>query len=69
MEVEKIEKYQNIKREIKRLWKLRKVQIVPVVVVALRWSVAQAALGWSRFELMIQDHSDHGSSKEPMNPL
>ena len=34
-EVEKIEKYQELKREIKRLWKLRTVQIVPVVVGAL----------------------------------
>ena len=34
-EVEKIEKYQELKREIKHLWKLRKVQIVPVVVGAL----------------------------------
>ena len=34
-EVEKIEKYQELEREIKRLWKQRKVQIVPVVVGAL----------------------------------
>ena len=34
-EIEKIEKYQELKREIKRLWKLRTVQIVPVVVGAL----------------------------------
>ena len=34
-DIEKIEKYQELKREIKRLWKLRTVQIVPVVVGAL----------------------------------
>ncbi len=32
---EKIEKYQDLKREIKRLWKLRTVQVVPVVIGAL----------------------------------
>ena len=26
-------------------------------------------LGWSRSGSMIQDHSDHGASKEPTNPL
>ena len=34
-ETEKIEKYQNSKRELKRLWSLKKVEVVPVVVGAL----------------------------------
>jgi len=34
-EKEKVEKYQELKREIKRLWSLRKVQVVPIVVGAL----------------------------------
>ena len=34
-ELEKIEKYQNFKIELKRLWSLKKVEIVPVVVGAL----------------------------------
>ena len=34
-ESEKIEKYQELKRELKRIWSLRKVQVVPVVVGAL----------------------------------
>ena len=34
-ETEKITKYQDIKREIQRLWNLRKVEIVPVIVGAL----------------------------------
>ena len=34
-EKEKVEKYQDLKREIKRLWKLRNVEIVPVVIGAL----------------------------------
>ena len=34
-EKEKIEKYQDIKREIQRLWSLRKVSVVPVIVGAL----------------------------------
>lgn len=31
----KIEKYQDIKREIQRLWSLRKVSVVPVIIGAL----------------------------------
>ena len=31
-EKEKVEKYQYLKREIRRLWKLRNVEIVPVVI-------------------------------------
>ena len=34
-EQEKIEKYQDLKREIARLWHLRKVSVIPVVVGAL----------------------------------
>ena len=34
-EKEKAEKYQDLKREIRRLWKLRNVEIVPVVIGAL----------------------------------
>ena len=34
-EKEKVEKYQDLKKEIRRLWKLRNVEIVPVVIGAL----------------------------------
>ena len=34
-EIEKIGKYQKLKRELKRLWSLKKFEIVPVVVEAL----------------------------------
>ena len=34
-EKEKVEKYQDLKREIRRLWKLRNLEIVPVVIGAL----------------------------------
>ena len=38
-EIEKIEKYQNVKRELKRVFSLKKVEVVPVVVGAqeLQW--------------------------------
>ena len=38
-EIEKIEKYQNVKRELKRVLLLKKVEVVPVVVGAqkLQW--------------------------------
>ena len=34
-EKEKVEKYHDLKREIRRLWKLRDVGVVPVVIGAL----------------------------------
>ena len=34
-EKEKVEKYQDLKIEIRRLWKLRNEEIVPVVIGAL----------------------------------
>ena len=34
-EKEKVEKYKDLKRGIRRLWKLRNVEIVPVVIGAL----------------------------------
>ena len=32
---EKIENYQDLKRELKRIWKLRRVTVVPVIIGAL----------------------------------
>ena len=34
-EKEKIEKYQDLKREIMKLWNLRRVEVIPVAVGAL----------------------------------
>ena len=34
-EKEKVEKYQDLKRKIRRLWKLRNVEIVPLVIGTL----------------------------------
>ena len=34
-EKEKIEKYQELKREIKRMWNIRSIKVIPVVVGAL----------------------------------
>ena len=34
-EIKKIEKSQNLKKELKRFWFLKKVEVVPVVVGAL----------------------------------
>ena len=34
-EDEKVEKYQNLKYEIKKIWKCKKVTIVPIVIGAL----------------------------------
>ena len=34
-EKEKVEKYQDLRKEIARLWKLKSVEVVPVVIGAL----------------------------------
>ena len=44
-EIEKIEKYQNLKRELKRLWSLKKVEVVPVIVGALG-CISKGFSGW-----------------------
>ena len=44
-EIRKIEKYQNLKRELKRLWSLKKVEVVPVVVGALG-CISKGFSGW-----------------------
>ena len=43
--IEKIEKYQNLKRELKRLWSLKKVEVVPVVVGGLG-CISKGLSGW-----------------------
>ena len=44
-EIEKIEKYQNLKRELKRLWSLKKVEVVLVLVGALG-RMSKGFSGW-----------------------
>ena len=44
-EIQKTEKYQNLKRELKRLWSLKKVEVVLVVVGALQ-CISKGFSGW-----------------------
>ena len=44
-EIEKVQKYQNLKRELKKLQSLRKVEVVPVVVGALGF-ISKGFSGW-----------------------
>ena len=44
-EIEKIEKYQNLKKELKRLWSLKKGEFVPVVLEALGY-ISKGFSGW-----------------------
>ena len=44
-EIEKIERYQNLKIELKRVWSLKKVEVVPVVVGALG-CISKGFSGW-----------------------
>ena len=44
-EIEKIEKYQNLKRELKRLWSRKKFEVVPVVVGDLG-CISKGFSGW-----------------------
>ena len=51
-EIEKIEKYQNLKRELKRLWLLKKVEVVSVVVADIGGALAKASVdGWTNLVL------------------
>ena len=43
--IKKIEKYQNLKKELKRLWSLKKVEVVPVVIGALG-CISKGFSGW-----------------------
>ena len=44
-EIEKIEKYQNLKKELKRFWSLKKVEVVDEVVGALE-CISKGFSGW-----------------------
>ena len=44
-EIEKVKKYQNLKRELKRLWSLKKVEVVLVFVGALG-CISKGFSGW-----------------------
>ena len=44
-EIENIEKYQNLKRELKRLWSVKKVEVISVVVGALG-CISKGFSGW-----------------------
>ena len=44
-ERQKVEKYQDLKREIKRLWRLKMVEVMPVVIGTLE-SVTKEFDGW-----------------------
>ena len=44
-EIEKMEKYQNLKRELKRFWSLTKAEVVPLVVGALE-CIGKDLSGW-----------------------
>ena len=44
-EIEKIEKYQNLKTELKRLWLLKKVEVLPAVLGVLG-STSKGLSGW-----------------------
>ena len=44
-EIKRIEKYQNLMRELKRLWSLKKVEVLPVVVGALG-CISKGFCGW-----------------------
>ena len=51
-EKEKVEKYQDLKREVKRIWNMRSVIVVPVVVGALG-SITKKLNEWlEKLELM-----------------
>ena len=46
-ESEKIEKYQDLKREISTMWAMRKAEVIPVVVGALGAIGAEDRITWN----------------------
>ena len=45
-EIEKIEKYQDLKRDLKRLWSLKNIEVVPVIVGFLG-CISKGFSGWT----------------------
>ena len=54
-EGEKLEKYQELKREIKNIWGIRHIEVVPIVVGALE-GVSKRLNGWlTKLEIAIKN--------------
>ena len=53
-EREKMEKYQDLKREIERLWKIRMEEVLPVVIGVLE-SVTKEFDGWKKLGITNND--------------
>ena len=45
--LEKVERYEDLKREVRRIWKCKEVEVVPVIIGALG-TVHQSMKGWLR---------------------
>ena len=56
VEEKEIEQYQELKREIERLWKLKKVEVVPVVIGAL----GCVTKGFEKWIEKLEIHSNFG---------
>ena len=46
VKIEKIEKYQDLKRDLKRLWSLKNIEVVPVIVGFLG-CISKGFSGWT----------------------
>ena len=53
-EFEKIEKYQMLKEEIRRLWNVKKVSVIPIVIGALGAVGKDSEKLWEKTELNIR---------------
>ena len=54
-ENEKIENCKDLKRELKRIWKLRKATVVPIIIGALRTAFKDKEK-WLASEIGVTDH-------------
>ena len=54
-EKEKIENYQDLKWELKWIWKLRRVTVVPIIIDALRTALKDKEKWWAS-EIGVTDH-------------
>ena len=53
-ETEKVEKYQDLKREIVKIWKMKEVKVIPIVILALG-CVLKSLVKWIQARYKNQD--------------
>ena len=56
-ELEKVERYQDLKREISRIWECRKVCVIPIVIGALGTTLSKNVNSWAA-KIEVEEKTD-----------